>query len=386
MKTIRTTPQHPPRAAFSLVELLVVLSILLLLMGLAYVTLGQSGQKARVASTQTTLAQLDAVLQADFQAMLQDFTEQERKAAAKAEWDNLAAGRAALTSGAYGYSGTSSQLNAMVRQSRYIGLFPQRWEDTYGFDGVFDGWNPASAYVNTPDDSTQQASAADPMGMPPRPQIYAGPLEKRLKAALAKLSVIPAKSYADLVTEMTNPSAQNKNSELLYLLLTSSPNGTNLLDQIDADHVGDTDRDGFPEFVDDWGNPIRFYSTPTALFSVGADTSVEAALFPNVAAGGATGDPLDPTNALLTSVFAYPNGGDPLLYQPIPASAMFPSGIVYHHLGAYYAPLLVSAGPDESLGLVEPDSASGGDRRTLLCVPTVPDEAYDNITNYQGGN
>ncbi|MCA9032255.1 MAG: prepilin-type N-terminal cleavage/methylation domain-containing protein, partial [Planctomycetaceae bacterium] len=50
MKSTHTTSRNSHRAAFSLVELLVVIGILTILMGLAYVTLGQSGQKARVAA------------------------------------------------------------------------------------------------------------------------------------------------------------------------------------------------------------------------------------------------------------------------------------------------------------------------------------------------
>ncbi|MCA9032730.1 MAG: hypothetical protein KDA66_18070, partial [Planctomycetaceae bacterium] len=247
------------------------------------------------------------------------------------------------------------------------------------------------AFAAIPDDSTEATTGI-------------GPIAKRIQAAIGKLSKkydptprLPSNdpfsdavawTYANVQAALAN-SPDHHNPELLYLLLISSPNGANLLDQIDADHIGDTDEDGLPEFIDDWGTPIRFYNTPTALFSASGNSNVRIALFPNVTGntvGAGSLDPLDPTNSLATSGFAYTGGGDPMLYQPIPVGSSYPVGIVYHHLGTYYAPLLVSAGPDQAFGLTSPTNTSGTDRTTILCVPSVPDDTYDNITNHQGAN
>ena len=62
------------------------------------------------------------------------------------------------------------------------------------------------------------------------------------------------------------------NSEILYDFLTGSnvlgdsPLGT---DAFNSAETKDIDFDGLPEFIDAWGNPIRFYRWPTRLFRSG---------------------------------------------------------------------------------------------------------------------
>jgi prepilin-type N-terminal cleavage/methylation domain-containing protein len=356
------------RRGFSLVEILIVLSILLLLMGIAYVALGRSGDQARIAATRTTLAQLDTALRAEYQAMLQDFTEQERKKLKKAEWGNLAAGREILRSGGPPLSAESdARLDVIVKLNRYIGLFPQRFDDLFGLDGIQQpevgpAWGTVNVFgAGVAEDAWNSRS----------------PTYRRIVAGAGRLQ--PARSSGDVLTAMTTAGAQNVNAELLYLLLTGGENGSQLLDQINPRHIGDTDSDGYPEFLDDWGQPIRFYNTPTALFYAGASSSVQKALFPSQQPGNKF--PFDPANSLLM-----PTPSTNLLVGTAPDTYVTAAGVVYCHAATYFAPLLVSCGPDQALGLIEPDAAGGPDRTQLLAVPSSPDETFDNLTNYQGAN
>src|SRR5262249_40220863 len=70
-----------------------------------------------------------------------------------------------------------------------------------------------------------------------------------------------------------NPAASGNpvldSSEILYDFLTQS----NVLgnppvagDTFSPAEVKDTDNDGLPEFIDAWGNPLRFYRWPTRFF------------------------------------------------------------------------------------------------------------------------
>ncbi|MCA9089941.1 MAG: hypothetical protein KDA90_15070, partial [Planctomycetaceae bacterium] len=114
-----------------------MLTIILLLMGIAFVTMGRSVTNARIAATKTTIAILDSALQRQFEALMQDFSEQERTNAKRIEWGNLAAGQYyAQSLSPAPATTTSAAAKAIVKLNRYIGTFPQRWEDMYGFDGA----------------------------------------------------------------------------------------------------------------------------------------------------------------------------------------------------------------------------------------------------------
>ena len=228
-----------------------------------------------------------------------------------------------------------------------------------------------------------------------------------------------------------------ESSELLYFMLTQS--GTFGSSSVDADQftpneIADTDEDGFLEFVDAWGHPLRFYRWPTRLFDPTApnpfrpdfdvvDDNTEVDPTPDgdetnglreiliserdyagllvkglppspFAIGGSTQrdlmlvDPDDPVGILYTFIEdpKYKAMGIDLTQEYNEAK--------YHTPDTYHAPLIVSAGPDELLGLREPtetDVAAGiyGNLAqyagTTVTAPlpsnTVVDQLFDNITN-----
>ena len=372
-----------PRRGFSLIEIVVVLAILLLLMGIAFVTLGKSGEKARVAATKTTIAQLDVALQARYREFLQDLTEQERKKAKKAEWGNVILAGEILRGGTYSGPGTPVNdvaARSLAKHAFYLGYFPQRWEDTYGFDGLDgNGWIPPAAPAAVPDDSTNDSTPL-------------GPLQKELLAGIDKIPGGGGNiNSIDAPSGATPQQITAESAELLYLMLVSGPSGSQLLDKINPKHIGDTDMDGNPEFLDDWGQPLRFYNSPTSLFVTTSPPAqqgaIRAAYFPRQPPTG--GDPLDPTRSLIdptgptANVVATGGTAGGLTILPF-------NDTTYYDPNTPYLPLIVSCGPDESLGLIEPADPTVVDRRFLLCEPSAtpdaPDEALDNLTNYQGAN
>jgi hypothetical protein len=138
--------------------------------------------------------------------------------------------------------------------------------------------------------------------------------------------------------------------------------------------VKDTDNDGLPEFIDAWGNPLRFYRWPTRLFrSMGqnASGSLNAiSASPDVATAKLlfstlpvfTGnlqvdlarDPQDPLQDCLT-IFQPANATPMPIFENL-TDATYP--VVFHTPATYHVLLVISAGPDGELGLYEPDDVT----------------------------
>lgn len=224
---------------------------------------------------------------------------------------------------------TLDQAEFMVRKDRYKQLFPQRLEDLHGYNGNAGG---AGAHPNPP-----------------------------------------------------NPAPSNS-AEWLYWMLT---NGTSHgLPTIDVDSINQNhiDQSGtHPRFIDEWGNPLRFYSAPTRLIkpdglNIG-DLTAANALIAGLPTGSLNQDPWDPTGML---VRWDPTGDNPGPFQNsfnlqnAGAQQPFGSGL-YHDPNTYFTFLIVSAGPDGELGMDEP-TAAGASR---LGNVTNLDAVFDNITNRQ---
>jgi prepilin-type N-terminal cleavage/methylation domain-containing protein len=195
------------------------------------------------------------------------------------------------------------------------------------------------------------------------------------------------------------PSATS--SEILYDFLTHAgvlgnlPEGT---DAYSTAEVRDTDGNGLPEFVDAWGNPLRFYRWPTRLFrpaGFGTWTAPQPIDVTNARILFATlpsfsgdiqkdlgRDPDDPLRKLASDYCqtAVPGSdgfetlglpADPLFSRPAIAAPLFHTPATYHVL------LVVSAGSDGQLGLYEPDDLANNGH---LAAVRDPDALADDIT------
>ena len=180
-------------------------------------------------------------------------------------------------------------------------------------------------------------------------------------------------------------------------------------DRFTNEEVADTDNDGLPEFIDAWGQPLRFYRWPTRLIDVAPPVPFQpdlANLSDPTDVRTVSGDERDRANLLIKGMspqpLPLPNGvlpRDLLLTDPDdPVGRLYAelerlngsNGTVafanefneakYHTPETFHTPLVVSAGSDLQLGLFEPwDTANRGN---LAAYNAVSAEALlDNITN-----
>lgn len=366
---------HMNRSGFSLIELLVAITIMLLLIGTLVSFMGTIGGSAREAATKVTITKLDSLLQARLSELNEMFREQEAKKLNRNEWINVNSGAngatviSALTSGA--------PVNARVaycRLDRYVGMFPQREEDLYGPNGTDDSMSGGG------DDS---------------------PLLGVWLTTPAPPHFTPGSWRAFHPTTTTSNSDRSlESSELLTLALTfpgplgkSKGGGAQIADSINPRHFLDKDGNGLPELYDDWGQPLRFYNAPTRLLKpAGADTvpTTEQVALARALVSGLPPAPTAPPSAANLDYFQLPynqdpfdskgglrRSGPPSVSRWLTTNAAFE--LRFHTADTYYAPLIVSCGGDESLGLGEP-TATTTDRHAAVITP---EEAADSITNLQ---
>ncbi|WP_372896624.1 type II secretion system protein [Stieleria sp.] len=132
-------------------------------------------------------------------------------------------------------------------------------------------------------------------------------------------------------------SRTNESAECLYLILaTTEMFGTKAIDRIPSTSIGDTDGDGFLEILDAWGNPYEMIRNPAGLDS--------PALRNFVASGGSLpqqypSDP-DPFDFLLSD-YRY-DAANYATTPPAPQQAYHPY---------YLPPVVISAGQDGEFGI-----------------------------------
>lgn len=386
------------REAFSLVEMLIVISIIAILASLSFVMLGRSGEAAREASTKAALKILNASIRERLEAY-QDLTAsmafQDPDTPSKLKNRQF---RAEFERFKYLFrrvvpnppQNFELMAEVYVRKTMFKSLFPQRVEDLYGYNGVLDG------YPNVVDDS---------------------PL-------LARMFNVSGSPVAGSWIQQNIDDESTESSELLYLVLTSGDVfglPTSDLDGIDQSLIGDTDRDGNLEFLDAWGKPLQFYNWPTRLikddgFNYTGTVVVGSTPYPttsllisNLPPAGSNSGALtqqqnrnridrDPDDVLrwmgsaanvLRGNFNLRGSG-----AAYPAVPLGPAG--FHDPNTYSSPLIVSAGPDGALGLylptatpdlmtIPPAQAAVNHLARVIATQEGCEALADNLTNLQRG-
>jgi prepilin-type N-terminal cleavage/methylation domain-containing protein len=357
------------RSGFTMIELLVVLAIITVLLSISFVVYGSAVEGARVSATRTTIATIQLAIDARTSALA--------LYNAKSLAQSFAASYRLGANPAPNQTIPENIAEIVVRKNRYKQALPSRLEDLWGYD----------ARPGTPDDS---------------------PLWRIWKSTVVGITV------TDANPRPTGHRRDLENSELLYLALTKGNAYGDIrlrIDDINARHIRDANDNGIPEFVDDWGNPLRFYNWTHRLVRPGGGTTpIDQRLFsqtahllltahsppasPSPYPANIYNHPLNQDADDFTGALSAAQAATGLMTAPFRIDHdLVPGGAVtcppfnevhYHTLDTRGISLVISAGPDGNLGLVEPTEAAAPERRTAEPLaytdPSQLDAVFDNIT------
>ncbi len=377
------------RTGFTMVELLVVIAIIALLMSLTFsVMFGLTTQAEEVATT-TTVRKIDALLQQRMEAFDRAFKGNRRDAAVSIVSVTLASNKI------FGVRDEVKEILAKKRSFRFE--FPQRM--------------------------VERLVEEHPAGNPPKVAGLPDSLFKAFAAPEAQQQLVNEGNASPTDQQILARAGQNwlknrpetESAELLYFALTASTSygvGSVDSDRFTDEEIADTDEDGLPEFVDAWGQPLRFYRWPTRLIDKNPPSPFQPILMdPNdltdvrsipmsdrEVAGllfrGLSPPPLPMPNGVLPRDLLLTDPDDPVgrIYSELerlngadgkPLFADEFNEAKYHTPETYHAPLVVSAGADGVLGLFEPNDtdASVGRFGNLAQLTGDRDALTDNLTN-----
>lgn len=436
------------QSGFTLIELLVVVAIIALLASLVIVTMSGIVEQAQVEATKATVLKVSRILDDRIVEFDRAFDGPRRDSYVQATVGLLTA-----IDGRFDYFNTNpDEAPPAIRLLAYKAAFrfemPQRMAELTVGGATASSLDPALSDMPL----VFYRQAAFPVA---RRQLIdegnASPTASEIVSQVVSNWTVHKDSEVAAQASDLDDVHSTESSELLYFTLVQSGSfgaSSSVADEFLASEIADTDGDGFREFVDSWGQPLQFYRWPTRLidptapnpftpdFSDPADaTEVDptpddsesdglreilveerdlASLtfkglpptpqelpFTSPAGSGTSTqrdmllvDPDDPVGVLYTFIEdpKYKAMGIDLTLEFNEAN--------YHTPDTYHAPLIVSAGPDELLGLREPnntDAASGifgnlaqyaGTFAPGFGTPVVPpvdgpvfEALLDNVTN-----
>ena len=437
---------EPSRRGFTLLELMIVVAIIAVLMSMSFFVMNGITQGAEKEATTTTIHKINRLLEQRIEAFDRAFKGSRRNA-----YVTATVGLLALIDGRFDYYRVHPEdappaIVILARKAGFRFEFPQRMvelilvpaTDDGNSNGLPDSVESRIAYPN----ARAYLIAAD--------QASSSPTANFEPTATEITDLVNARWAGGSCSAMIGGVSQTftfaghqqitESSELLYYMLVAA--GSFGSSSVDADQfsdaeVKDTDDDGLPEFVDAWSQPLRYYRWPTRLIDPTAPnpfapifTTINDNTEIDLTPDGDESDGLReilPWERLHASLlirglppvpFAFSGTAsqrDMLLVDPDDPVGLLYSFIEdpnyqnldidltreineakYHTLDTYHVPLIVSAGPDESLGLREPvefDATAGiyGNLAQYADTTAVPgnqqpsaavvDQLFDNLTN-----
>jgi prepilin-type N-terminal cleavage/methylation domain-containing protein len=371
-------------AAFTLIEILVVVAIIGILLGMMGAVVRNSFRKAREAATIATIQKIDGLLQdrlAGFARWFETSPDIRRRVEAfEAQLANLTEDNLGNNDGTLQ---PFEDLNGNGMNDRGVLRLSRKVIEAYLRKRLFREQFPQRFEEMLPNSNVVPATTALPAVMASDPQI---------------------------TFDATKHRRRTESSALLYYSLTKMPvYGVPPVGESDfgTNEVRDTDGDGLLEFVDGWGRPLRFYRWPTRLLkpngaygidgvpgnggttfasygALGTDDVViptnirelAGLLIDGLPSGPAvpgqwdilSEDPDDPAGEIMTELKRQFASGVHA-YPTFPASSPSSPGRYqepyYPTLDTYSTPLIVSVGADGVAEGDAPDSTDGLDETGL---------------------
>lgn len=309
------------RDGFTLVELLVVISIIGFMSGMFLVAYRGASQESNIQKTRSTVQKISEVLNARMD-----------------EYINypiaLRTATSALPPNVVSWDGSKETVSVLRERGRLLVLrdlirmeMPDHPDDLKCTPFWLTSLGIAQFNQLTQNPSTLPRPVWTGLGTPSVPaspgfQISA-PLTSRTRALISRLpKVIP-------LGQSVGWDAFNANEELLFLIVEASDlNGTSAIELFGKSEIGDTDGDGLNEFIDAYGSPIRWIRWPAG-FS-GASRFYPDMLDPSLVSGGRLLINSEPLDRLGTDP-----GWATTLQKP----------------GTGLSPLVISAGTDRKFGI-----------------------------------
>lgn len=367
---------HDSRWGMTLVELLIAISIIAILSALLLGVAGKAGETAREARTKQLITRLHSLVQERYESY------RTRRVELMGYSDTSVHRTSLTTNGGFAFPSDIKPFGQEPRITTYTRLaglrelvkleMPDRWSDIVGPPGL-------------PTDDDDDAPTIDSIQtlefLRETPSLHS--------LYLRKYNELADNNFLNSETNAPNTVGalrENQNAEMLYMVVmnaTADGEARGLFKETDVD---DVDGDGAPEFVDGWGNPIRWLR-----WAPGYESDRQESF-------ASLGPPLD-EQGIVNAINA---DHDPLdifrVDQPTAAEIQInaSSGLVTGVRGWRLIPLIFSGGGDEVIGLyfgdnyvchvdpyandvaVPPDSANPH----RLGAPFDREAIADNITNH----
>ncbi|MBL8892760.1 MAG: type II secretion system protein [Planctomycetaceae bacterium] len=242
------TTRRPVRSAFTLTELLVVISIIAVITSaLAFVVAGAQ-ERARELRTRSQLQRIESILQRELQELLE--------VRIPVRTPPVGEFPAALGSHRAIAEGSLPRIQRFWTEARRVDLmyrFPYRRELVLS-NRPQTVTRPTTNGPGLPTVYFRRNSGAEdyqPFHSVPTDLLAIRQMRPKTGAPLRTLEAHGMASAGS--------NAKTDSSELLYAVLNRIwVDGEPALSLLRQSEIGDTDRDGFPEIVDVWGNPIYF--------------------------------------------------------------------------------------------------------------------------------
>jgi prepilin-type N-terminal cleavage/methylation domain-containing protein len=272
-----SSPQPAPsRLAFTLIELLITISVIGIMASMILFALYRAQETAKAHKTRALIANLDQVIKDKWQTYqyrrvpvnLSADTYEDTGATAgaydsgdtlRSDWN----GDGTYTQNADGTPRAPTPVEAAkIRLDSIHELM--RWELPDRYSDIVDvtPGTYLTENANQPSILTSYASAGQCIFPLPSPK-FPPPISQPELIRPSLGATYDRRIYAGITgtppPNKTQPNIDNQGSEMLYLIVMQSLAGDEDSRAVfKPDNIGDTDNDGMPEFIDGWGRPIKF--------------------------------------------------------------------------------------------------------------------------------